>query len=415
MGIANTDTIIEAKPQLEPKSPKLKKHVAKQSDLIFDEVVTKVGEKGVTIAETDNTAKAEPQLDPKVPRLKKNGIRSCTRIVDMNVVLPPQCIGLTTLVGVDLPTDDIGSALQFLEFCRAFEKALHIRKGLPESVLREIVSGRRVGRRGRKGSSSILQVHIKLLRHIQKANGQESTLKSSGNSWIKALGKCITDAEYPPKDVPMDFLEGGAAGYDKLDSSMKLRILNFLCDETLGTQDLRNWIDEENSKFDEIKKEANARVLEAKKREKLMKQMLKNEVAQTMISLRDGASLSINEHEALMSKVRSETEKALAEKLETINSVPKMKQRADAVRTEPIVLDDNGRAFWRLRGYSDGSYVMLQDVGDRESVIPQDKWFIYDEEHAKLIEQYISFLRKQRLAMHKVSLSSALQDDGMEE
>ncbi|KAK1325219.1 hypothetical protein QJS10_CPA01g01564 [Acorus calamus] len=213
----------------------------------------------------------------------------------------------------------------------------------------------------------------------------------------------------------MDFLEGGAAGYDKLDSSMKLRILNFLCDETLGTQDLRNWIDEENSKFDEIKKEANARVLEAKKKEKLMKQMLKNEVAQTMISLRDGASLSINEHEALMSKVRSETEKALAEKLETINSVPKMKQRADAVRTEPIVLDDNGRAFWRLRGYSDGSYVMLQDVGDRESVITQDRWFIYDEEHAKLIEQYISFLRKQRLAVHKVSLSSALQDDGMEE
>lgn len=36
------------------------------------------------------------------------------------------------------------------------------------------------------------------------------------------------------------------------------------------------------------------------------------------------------------------------------------RQRSDAVRTAPIILDDSGHAFWRLRGYTSEIYILLQ-------------------------------------------------------
>ncbi|KAF2313757.1 hypothetical protein GH714_013219 [Hevea brasiliensis] len=68
------------------------------------------------------------------------------------------------------------------------------------------------------------------------------------------------------------------------------------------------------------------------------------------------------------------------------------KQRSDAVRTDPILLDVNGRAFWRLKGYSDQPDILLQDVGSCTSVEPEEKWFVYDVEQKQGIEKYISSL-----------------------
>lgn len=42
---------------------------------------------------------------------------------NLNPVIPlPEGIGLTAVAGADLPQEDIGDALQFLEFCAAFGK-----------------------------------------------------------------------------------------------------------------------------------------------------------------------------------------------------------------------------------------------------------------------------------------------------
>ncbi|KAL6010799.1 hypothetical protein ACLOJK_001241 [Asimina triloba] len=288
----------------------------------------------------------------------------------------PERQDLLTVGGAELSANDIGPALQFLEFCGAFQQVLDLKKGQPEAVLRELTRGR-IGRSG--VYSSIVQFHIKLLSILQEDLREEAT------DW-----------------------------YNKLESSEKLHLLNFLCDETLGTDLLRNWIDKEHSKTVEAKKEAKAKVIAAKEKEKLVKTKFKAEMVEAL-TLSNGA-LSVGKHENLISKMRTETEKARAEKLEAMAKEPKstissfsnffqllhkkhaFQNPVTAIakgETEPILLDGDGQVHWRLRGYSDRSCLVLQDIGKWDSVTPQDKWFAYDDDKQKTVETYVS-LRKKR-------------------
>ena len=55
---------------------------------------------------------------PRKPRISKGWMK----VKDTSIPLP-QGTELTTVAGIDLPLDDVGHALQFLEFCAAFEEA----------------------------------------------------------------------------------------------------------------------------------------------------------------------------------------------------------------------------------------------------------------------------------------------------
>lgn len=52
------------------------------------------------------------------------------------------------------------------------------------------------------------------------------------NSWLKVLKNCISKSQLKH----LDCIDTAAAAYDNLDSSTKLRLLIFLCDEVLGTE-----------------------------------------------------------------------------------------------------------------------------------------------------------------------------------
>eukprot|EP00268_Persea_americana_P030572 TRINITY_DN29595_c0_g1_i3.p1 TRINITY_DN29595_c0_g1~~TRINITY_DN29595_c0_g1_i3.p1 ORF type:complete len:189 (-),score=56.50 TRINITY_DN29595_c0_g1_i3:296-862(-) len=164
----------------------------------------------------------------------------------------------------------------------------------------------------------------------------------------------------------------------------------------LGTNCVRTYIEEQHAKYVESKREEKSKIQAAKEKEKLMKQKLKDKVAQIVLSSREGAPLSISEHENLVSKIKADTQKVHAEMVEAKDMVPKKKQRLDAVRTEPLLLDQNGRAYWKLRSHSDGSHILLQDIGNQDLVTPQDKWFIYDDEQEKAVQNYISTTREKR-------------------
>ncbi|KAK9271520.1 hypothetical protein L1049_001880 [Liquidambar formosana] len=82
--------------------------------------------------------------------------------------------------------------------------------------------------------------------------------------------------------------------------------------------------------------------------------------------------------------------------LEAMGMVPKKRQRSDAVRTEPILLDVNGHAYWRLKGYSDED-ILLQEMGAWDTVALHEKWCYYDAEQENSIEKYISSRREKRL------------------
>lgn len=349
----------------------------------------------------------------------KNTLKFQNRAFVVDVPLP-QGTKLTTVTGIELPPEDVGDALQFLEFCAAFGKAFDLRKGQSESIMQELISGCSKHR----GQQSLgVRFHIKLLSLILKDLGQDSRPLSSANgknSWLVALGQCVSKSQCASKELPSDCFDRGSDGYDELDFSKKIRLLNFLCDEVLCTEKLRSWTDRQNSKFVERVKEAKEKVLAAKDKKKLMKQKLQDETAKAIIA-QNSAPILISEHEPTVSKIKTEVAQAHAEMLEAISIVPKRKQRSDAVRTEPLLLDVNGHSFWRLNGYSGEPDILLQDMGTTDEGIHDEKWFSYELGQKKSVEEYISF-REKKLRLHtvteKLPLESAKEEflhDSMDE
>ncbi|KAK9146358.1 hypothetical protein Sjap_006261 [Stephania japonica] len=80
-----------------------------------------------------------------------------------------------------------------------------------------------------------------------------------------------------------------------------------------------------------------------------MKRKMQNKIAKDFL-LKNGAPLTVFEHENLVSKIKTETAKAHAQTLEAVDML--QKETSDVVRTSPLFLDKNDHAFWRLRGCS---------------------------------------------------------------
>ncbi|XAR71349.1 hypothetical protein NMG60_11028563 [Bertholletia excelsa] len=308
---------------------------------------------------------------------------------------------LTNVAGIELPLEDVGLALQFLEFCAAFEEILDLKEGEPQYIVQELIRGGR-GCRGRY--SPVLQFHIQLLLLIEKDLGKVSpviTFKPGKNSWLHALKNCASRSQGIFEKLNLNWFSWDVDDYDSLDSSNKLRLLTFLCDEALSTAKMRSWIDNQNSKsFDKVK-QAKERVTAAKVKEKQLKQKIREEVIKAIIG-KNGVPLSHAEHETVVSQFKSDVAQANAEVLETARMVPADNQRSDAVRTEPLFLDKNGRTYWRLKSYED-SHVLCQDVKARDTMESGDKWFFFDDGGQKEIEKYFVSLRKRRLRSQNIT------------
>ncbi|XP_050230556.1 uncharacterized protein LOC126679550 [Mercurialis annua] len=361
----------------------------------------------------DESKKEETQMsrdiaDPTVNETRDDvDCKINNKIIDLQIkhieetVPLPSGTCLTAVAGIELPHEDAGHALQFVEFCAAFGEVFDIKKGQVEAVIREIL----FGRRGRRSQSSLLvQFHIKLSSLILEDMGEESPVVTSSNGqhlWLKALDRCVSNSKFMSKEFPSDCFDGGNERYDMLSTSQKLKLLNFLCDEALNTNDLRSWIDGQHSKFVENEKEAKEKVLAAKNKEKSLKQKVQDEVAKAIIA-KNGAPFSISEHDAIVSQIKKEAAQAHAEMLAAMGMVPQKRKRSDAVRTDPIFQDANGHVFWRLKGYSGEPDILLQDIGNWDLIDPEEKWFVYNSEQKQGVEKYISSLRTKKIRAQKV-------------
>lgn len=299
-------------------------------------------------------------------------------------IILPHGTEMTNVANVDFPVQDVGDALQFNEFCSTFGEVLDIKKGQVESILNDIMAGR--SRPGK--TTSLIQFQIQLLMLI-KDLGEESPLSTidGKNCWLHVLKDCISESEWVPKELAaLDF--GTNEGYCTLGSSEKLRLLIFLCDETLETMPLRTWIEEQNLKFCEEKKQARGKLLAAKEKEKFLKKQLHDEVVKATTA-ENGASLSIAEHEPVVSELKAEIERAHAEILEATALLPKYERKSNALRTEPVFIDAKGRAFWRLKG-CDKSDLLLQDMSSVDEEMLNEKWFSFDDVETRVINEHIS-------------------------
>ncbi|XP_062028325.1 uncharacterized protein LOC133744202 [Rosa rugosa] len=158
---------------------------------------------------------------------------------------------------------------------------------------------------------------------------------------------------------------------------------------------LRSWIEEQHEKIVESEKEAKGKVNATNDKEKLLKRKLQDKVAKLIIA-KNGALLSISEHEALVSQINSEAAQAHAELLEAEGIVPKKKHRCDVLRTEPYRVDVDGRIFWKLKGYNNGEDIVLQDLGAWDAVVSKEEWFVYGAETKEAIDNYCSSLRRKK-------------------
>ncbi|EXB97175.1 hypothetical protein L484_008665 [Morus notabilis] len=342
---------------------------------------------GVSNALEDDNANANAKAAVKSREIKKCAMNLEQREVHVDLPLPQGTI-LTSVWGIDLSPKDMGLALQFFEFCTVFGKVIDVSRNQASSVLRELKRGSS-GRRGRQGQySSVVHIHIQLLSLIQEDKGDKSA-SITKESWLRALKKYVSESNYVSKEMLPASLNDDVNGYDGLDFSKKLRLLTFLCDEALGTTKLRSWIDEEYSKFVEREKESKEKIGAAKSKEKLLKQKLEDEVVKAIIA-RNGAPISISDHEALISQFKSDVAQVHAEMLEAQGVVSKRRPRLDAMRIEPYLLDAEGRVFWNLRCCG-GNELLLQDMGTWDVNASAEKWTIYERKED--IEEYISSVR----------------------
>ncbi|KAK9080350.1 hypothetical protein SSX86_000108 [Deinandra increscens subsp. villosa] len=310
---------------------------------------------------------------------EKNTIEDTSE--DQNVELQlPQGTELTNLAGIDLPLGDAGHALQLLEFCETFGEVLQLKNGEPEILLSELTCGNA----HKTNESLIVQFHTRLLSLIEDDLGQ----KYSEKSWVEAFKECISESQYPSKEALLELLNLQPNGYDELNFSQKLRLLNFLCDEALGTVKLRLWIEEKNV---EEKKKAKEMLIAKRDKEKNMKKKVKDEVAKALLS-RNGYLLSISERNDLISKVKAETAQTLANSLE-LRDVPR---ETYVVRSEPVLLDINGCKLWKLRSNYSKIGILLQDSCYGDVTTSDEKWFAFSDQEKALVDEYISYSRNIR-------------------
>ncbi|RZB70907.1 uncharacterized protein LOC114381176 isoform X1 [Glycine soja] len=329
------------------------------------------------------------------------GMNLVVEKIEEEIPLPPGT-ELTEILDTELPPEDVGNALQLLEFCRVFGKALDLKKGEAEAILRELVRKQNL-RRGQ--NTLVVQFQIRVLTLILTDSGNESpslTTSNGNNSWLKPLEDLIAGSDHILKDFPLDWLQEGVGGYYNLDLSKKLTLLNFLCDEALITDKLRSCIEDQNSRHAEEVKEAKNKIAAAKEKEKGLRQKLQNEMVKAVLS--NVAPLRMEKHDALLKKMKSEVAQAHAVVLKLKGTIPKGKHSSDAMRIEPACLDNNGQVFWKLKSYNSECAVLLQDIKikDETATAPAEKWFVYGPEKKDEVDKYISS-RAKRLKGHKVA------------
>ncbi|KAL0725152.1 hypothetical protein Bca4012_039751 [Brassica carinata] len=313
----------------------------------------------------------------------------------------PQGMESITVFGIDLPSENAGSVLQFLEFCSKFGKvssmylALGLRGGEPQLVVSEIVSGRNTRS---QEHSALTQMIIKLLTLILVDTGDTSVgLSASDDRWFNVLGNCLAESEVNLDDFPSEMFQKGIAAYEEMGSSQRLKLLNFLCDETLSTTVLRDCF--ANPESVDKKKEAKEKLNAAKAKEQKLYQKIEVEFSKAQAE-NNGVGLTSTQRLAILSQMEAESELVFAE-MQNALKMQKVQEYDDVLRTSPVELDDNGLILWKLKSYNKEPNILLQDLGSQSDVCPHERWFAFSPEQKPQVDKYIVCKRKKRLLKNR--------------
>uniref|UniRef100_M4EHZ7 DDT domain-containing protein n=1 Tax=Brassica campestris TaxID=3711 RepID=M4EHZ7_BRACM len=304
----------------------------------------------------------------------------------------PQGSESITVFGIDLPSENAGRVLQFLEFCSKFGKALGLRGGEPQLVVSEIVSERNTRSHEH---STLTQMIIQLLTLILVDTGDKSVgLSASDDRWFNVLGDCFAQSEVKLDDFPPEMFQKGIAEYEEMGSSQRLKLLNFLV--------LRDCF--ANPESVEKKKEAKEKLNAAKANEQKLYQKLEDEFSKAQAE-NNGVELTIKQRLAIVSQMEAESELVFAG-MQNALKMQKVQEYDDVLRTSPVGLDDNGLTLWKLKSYNKEPNILLQDLGSWSDVCPHERWFAFSPEQKPQVEKYIACKKVD----HSLSLSLSLSN-----
>ncbi|XP_010470704.1 PREDICTED: uncharacterized protein LOC104750585 [Camelina sativa] len=336
-----------------------------------------------------------------ITKEKKKVVGKSTKALEEEIQFEaqlPQGISLTSVSGIVIPTEEAGNVFQLFEFCSAFGKALDLMEGQAETVVRELFISGRNSRR--QQYCSIIPMMIQLLDLISQDREMSLSLSETDSSWFTAIGEILLQSEVSSDEFPPETFVAGIAEYEKMNASRRLKLLNFLCDESLSTLAMRNCINNQNAEWKAKDKEAKQRAAAAKEKEKQFKLKMQDDVAKSIME-KNRAPLSIEEHNLIMSQIRAEAKKAHEEMVEAKGMTSGTMLICDARRTEPIMLEENGLVLWKLKCYEEEPNILLQDLGTFDSLCPNEKWLAFKPEQKPEIENYISYKRRKLIQAQK--------------
>ncbi|XBH61867.1 hypothetical protein VPH35_116237 [Triticum aestivum] len=306
----------------------------------------------------------------KRPKGNLRRIESTDALKD-EIVIPKGTL-VTCVAGVEMQPEDVGAAIQFLEFCRSFGEIFQIRKGQSEKIVKDITGDRQL----REVSSVVAELHANLLSVMENGNYKPLKYPKHGDTWIRKLSKYITDSTLHAKDFILDCLSHGLSGYKNLSPSHKLDVLNSLCDEALSSEKLRTRIEAREGV-------ARQKIRAATEKEKELKER-QNDMAKTM-----GGEIAGNEE---ANNIFCQIKEAKEVKQAAMNE---LEERGCVLRSTPVMVD-KGVAYWKLDGYCDNNTNILRQEFDKEATMKnQDKWFMFSEDEQKVVENHVT-TRSQR-------------------
>ncbi|KAM3295328.1 hypothetical protein ACQJBY_037917 [Aegilops geniculata] len=306
----------------------------------------------------------------KRPKGNPRRIESTDALKD-EIVIPRGTL-VTCVAGVEMQPEDVGAAIQFLEFCRSSGEIFQIRKGQSEKIVKDITGDRQL----REVSSVVAELHANLLSVIENGNYKPLKYPRHGDAWIRKLRKYITDSTLHAKDFILECLSHGLSGYKNLSPSHKLDVLNSLCDEALSSEKLKTRIEARECV-------ARQKIRAATEKEKELKER-QNDMAKTM----GGEITGNDEANNIFCQIKEakEVKQAAMNELEELGCV---------LRSTPVMVD-KGVAYWKLDGYCNNNTNILRQEFDNEATMKnQDKWFMFSEDEQKVVENHVT-TRSQR-------------------
>ncbi|PNT67011.1 hypothetical protein BRADI_3g19616v3 [Brachypodium distachyon] len=291
----------------------------------------------------------------------EKGLRTDDHVGELPVeIVLPRGTLLTHIAGVELRPEDVGRAIQFLEFCGSFGEIFQIRKEQAEQILNDITGDFE----DRVVPSLVANLHINLFYVIQEDKEKKPLIYSEdGDKWIIDIGNYFSESTLKSAELPFGCLKQGLLAYKNLSPSSKLDVLNVPCDETLSSVNLRNLIVEQVERADERKCEARKKICAAT-----------NSGMDEEMVLEGGESATNEESNNIISKINEakEIKQAGMNELNELQDVPRTK----------LIMVDKAVAYWKLDGYS--------ELDDKNTMMNESKWFMFTEDEQKVFEDYVT-------------------------